>query len=194
MSYFARLLPCALFVAACGSSSPGSVSGTIHGVTYSVGDAISAAVSETDNGVTSHFAFISLVSIDGACADIGSNSEPPNVKSLAISLADYNGTVLNAPTATGSYTIYDSTAGGTPPTLYASASAGVTDATCTTITADSASAMTGTVTLTSVSGNVFDGSFDIMMNSGDHVTGSFSPEACPAIQNLVGSTMSPACT
>ena len=39
----------------------------------------------------------------------------------------------------------------------------------------------GTVTLDSVSGDVFSGTFDIVLDSGDHVTGAFHPSACPGL-------------
>jgi hypothetical protein len=170
------------------------VNGTIHGVAYPVGDSVSAAVTITAQGVTTRAAFISLVSSSGACADIGSNSQPPNWKEFGFELGDFNGTAVNAPAAAGTYTIYEPTTNlTTPPALFAVASARVTDSTCTTITGDTSTGMTGTVTLTNVSGDVFDGNFDVTMASGDHVTGTFSPEGCPALQNVYGSSTAPAC-
>lgn len=67
------------------------------------------------------------------------------------------------------------------------------DATCQDITAQGASGTSGTVTLSSVSGNRFSGSFDLVLDSGDHVTGSFDPQECPALAKLVNSTTTPSC-
>jgi hypothetical protein len=181
-----------LCLVAC-SSSPGSVNGTIHGVAYPVSDSVSAKVSISALGFTEEAAAISLVSFSGACADLGANSLPPNLKEFGFTLGDFNGTAVNAPAAAGTYTIVPVNSTTAPPPKFATASATVTDSTCAAIAGDTSGGTSGTVTLTSVSGDVFDGSFDITMDSGDHVTGSFSPEGCPAIQNLIGSTTAPAC-
>ncbi|MBL0220091.1 MAG: hypothetical protein IPQ07_40265 [Myxococcales bacterium] len=53
--------------------------------------------------------------------------------------------------------------------------------TCQPINATKAGATSGTVTLTTVKGNVFAGTYDVLLNSGDHVTGVFEPGACPAL-------------
>jgi len=41
----------------------------------------------------------------------------------------------------------------------------------------------GTVTLDTVAADVLTGMFEIMLDSGDHVTGSFHPSGCPAFEN-----------
>ena len=47
------------------------------------------------------------------------------------------------------------------------------------------------MTVTSVDGAVFRGNFDIVLDSGDHITGSFEPAACPAI--VEQDTTAPSC-
>jgi hypothetical protein len=151
------------------------VTGTIHGQPISVANAISASVTRS----SLHFAAILLGSTPNLCADQMTNTEHPNQASLVIWLFDFS--TGTAPTMPGTFSIYQSA----PPPMAAMVSAEFTDASCQAITADSVQAMTGTVTLTSVSGNAFDGSFDVALDSGDHVTGDFAPEECPAIQTAL---------
>lgn len=56
-----------------------------------------------------------------------------------------------------------------------------------------AAGTSGTVTLTSVSGNRFSGNFDLVLDSGDHVTGSFDPEECPALNTALDNSMTSSC-
>jgi len=51
-----------------------------------------------------------------------------------------------------------------------------------------ASASSGTVKLTAINSDTFSGSFDVMLNSGDHVTGDFDPQPCPALSGSAAST------
>lgn len=182
-----------LFIAmvGCGSDSPGNVSGTIHGASVGVSDAISAAVAITGQAGTQHLAAVIMTSTPNACGDAAANIEHPNMKFVDLSMFDVNGTTFNAPTAPGTYSIYQGT--GTPPAKAATFNVGVIDATCMTVDAMSAKATTGTVTLTGVSGNAFSGSFDVALDSGDHVTGSFSPGECAALQTVINTMTAPTC-
>lgn len=67
------------------------------------------------------------------------------------------------------------------------------DATCQDIAASNATATTGTVTLNRVSGDVFSGSFDVVLDGGDHITGGFDPQDCAALQTALASTATPTC-
>jgi len=62
------------------------------------------------------------------------------------------------------------------------------DATCQEVSAQSATGATGTVTLTSVNNGAYAGSFDVVMDSGDHVTGSFNAANCAGINAVFGSS------
>src|SRR5207237_493554 len=124
-----------------------------------------------------HTGGILLTSTGGTCADVNANQAHQNEKGVFIDVWDVVGTTTNAPTVPGTYSIYQGT--GTSPPKAASFSAIVFDATCKAITNDGAKATTGTVTLTAVSGTRYNGTFDVALDSGDHVTGSFEPEECP---------------
>ncbi|MGE5182999.1 MAG: hypothetical protein ACM31C_13095 [Acidobacteriota bacterium] len=177
---------------ACGTDTvAGSVSGTVKGQTYAIKDAISASVAITGNTGTFHTAAILLANTSGMCADITANKQPPSVSVVSISLETVNGTTLNTPTMPGTFAIYQGS--GTPPAMAATLSAKVYDATCKEVTTDTGTATTGTVTLTAISGNQFSGHYDVVMDSGDHITGSFDPEPCPALQTALDSTTPPAC-
>jgi hypothetical protein len=170
-----------------GGGSGGSVEGNIHGSTFAIQDAVSASVAIG----TVHGAVIFMSSTAGLCKDAAANVVHPNQKAIAITLFDVNGTTLNTPTAPGTYTIFQGS--GTPSAKAAAWVASVSDATCNDIMASGATAMTGTVTLSGISGNAFSGSYDIVLDSGDHVTGSFDPEACPDIQMAINNTTTSTC-
>ena len=185
-------------VCACGgggSSAPGTVTGTIHGQPFAVKDAISASVTFTDTttGTTSSQAAIFLTSTANACADFTNNIQRKSEKAFVVGVATITGSTVAAPTATGAYTVFNPNGGGAPPAMAALVNAVATDATCMSDTANSATGTSGTVTLTTINNGVFDGKFDITLDSGDHVTGSFSPEGCPALQQALNSTMTPTC-
>jgi hypothetical protein len=138
-----------------------------------------------------HAGGILLTSTGGTCGDITANQAHQNEKGVFIDVWDVVGTTTNAPTAAGTYSIYQGT--GTSPPKAASLSAIVFDATCKEITGDGAKATTGTVTLTAVSGTKYNGTFDVALDSGDHVTGSFEPEECPGLNAYVAVGNNAAC-
>ncbi len=190
MSSFIRFLSMVMLVACgggSGGSSGGSVEGNIHGSAFAIQDAVSASVAI----ITQHGAAILMSSTGGLCKDAAANAEHPNQKAVAIVLFDINGMTANTPTAPGTYTIFQGS--GTPPAKTATWDASVNDATCNTIDASGATATTGTVTLSAINGNAFSGSYDVVLDSGDHVTGSFDPEACPDIQTALNSTSPSTC-
>jgi hypothetical protein len=152
----------------------------------------SAASGEVTNGAaTLHAGAVLVTSSSGTCADIRANQAHQNEKALAIVLWDVVGTTTNAPTVPGTYSIYQGS--GTSPPKAATFSALVFDATCTAITNDGARGATGTVNLTAVSGARYSGTFDVALDSGDHVTGSFDPEECAGIDTYVSPTNNAAC-
>jgi len=173
---------------ACGSDSdPASLAGTIHGMTFAMHDSASAeVVVTTAGGAQLHAAGILLTSTTGTCADIMAKQSHQNEKAVFIVLWDVVGTTTNAPTVPGTYTIYQGS--GTSPAKAGSFDAQANDATCHEIAADTAKAATGTVTLTAVSGMKYAGNFDVSLDSGDHVTGSFDPTECPDLGNFIAST------
>ncbi len=178
-----RVLVTFTFLAGCASNAGGALSGQMPGGNFDIADTISAAVSISDGaGGTSNAAQIVLASTSHLCSD--ASAAPPidrkGQRFLAIELHDVNGAITTTPAAPGTYTIYPDT--GTEPPKSATLHAGGLDATCQSVDADDAMGQSGTVTLTGVTGGVFTGTFDVMLNTGGHITGSFDPEACPGLQ------------
>ena len=174
-------------LAACGGNDAGSVSGTVHGTAIPVDDSLSAAVMVSNN---EHDAAIVLTSSANACTDITNHVNHPNEKVVIISVGDYANLTFTTPTSPGTYQIYQ---GGSIPAKAARVQVLMYDLNCAPITNMGALATSGTVTLTKTSGNTFDGSFDALLDSQDHITGSFSPTECPAIQSLIGGNGSASC-
>lgn len=140
---------------------------------------------------TLHTGGILLTSTSGTCADVMANQAHQNEKGVFIDVYDVVGTTTNAPTAAGTYSIYQGT--GTSPPKAATFSAIVFDANCNEIANDGAKATTGTVTLTAVSGTKYIGNFDVALDSGDHVTGSFEPTECPQLDAYLSANNNAAC-
>ena len=166
-------------VAACGGDDAGSVSGTVNGTSIPVSDSVSAAVTINSN---QHGAAILLTNTGDACGQLTDHVQHPSEKIVVITVADYANLTLTTPTAPGDYSIYQ---GGTPPAHAATLQVIVDDLNCNAVTSDGAKATSGTVKLTKVSGNTFAGSFDALLDSEDHITGSFDPTECPSIQNAI---------
>jgi hypothetical protein len=187
MSLFIRVVSMVMLVACGGGGSGGSVDGKIRGNAFSIQDAVSASVAIGPL----HTAAIVMSSTGGLCKDAAANAVHPNQKVVVMTLFDVNGTTFNTPTVPGTYTIFQGS--GTPPAKTATWNAEVSDATCKDIEASSAEATTGTVTLSAINGNSFSGSYDVVLDSGDHVTGSFDPDACPDIQTALGNDAPSTC-
>lgn len=167
-------------LAACGGGDDaGSVSGTVHGTSVPVADSVSAAVTINTN---QHAAAIVLTNTGNVCPDLMNRVTHPSEKVVIITVADYANLTLTTPTAPGDYSIYQ---GGTPPPHAATLQVIMDDLNCNAVTGMGAKATSGTVKLTKVSGNTFAGSFDALLDSEDHITGSFDPTECPSIQNAI---------
>jgi len=191
-----RLLVC-LVVAACGgddgrgstpvdgSTAGGTtVTGTIHGLDFGIVDAASA-VAHNGTG-TSSFATIILSSHSGICADANADVIRANRRELVLFVGVGSGNSLAAPTSTGTFAV--ASPGNGP---YSTVTAEVVDGACAPVTSDTASAVSGSTTLTAIDGDRFAGTFDVTFDSGDHVTGSFDPQGCAAIGQ--GASQQPTC-
>jgi hypothetical protein len=194
MTHFTRIICLAstIALAACGSSgssSGGSITGTIHGQSFAIEDAISTSFTTTDsNGNTFSAAEIIMGDAKNLCTTFGANQQPKSLKGAVIGLLVVNGTTISAPTTPGTFTISSSPSGNAGVW-----DAIVTDASCMDVAASEAKGTSGTITLTSINNGAFDGHYDVVLDSGDHVTGSFSPESCPALATAINSTTPPSC-
>jgi hypothetical protein len=182
-----------VLLAAC-TSSAGGVTGQTPGGSFEPAVTLSAAVTVPDGaGGSSGEALIVLSTAASVCSD--ATAMPPisrkGSRSMVITLLDVNGGTTAAPTAPGSYTIY-SNSGSQPPKEALFDMVGL-DSGCQQVDADGAQGQSGTVTLTSITGGVFKGSFDVVLNTGDHVTGTFDPTACAGLQQVAAPTQQAVC-
>ncbi|MBV8758105.1 MAG: hypothetical protein JO257_12540 [Deltaproteobacteria bacterium] len=173
-------------LAACGGNDAGSVSGTVHGGTVSVSDSVSAAIMINTN---QHGAAILMTSTGGTCKDLMNRVEHPGEKAVIITVADVNNLTLTTPTVPGTYSIYQ---GGQAPPKAATLQVAVDDLNCKRVDNMGAKATSGTVTIGEISGNLFSGKYDVVLDSTDHITGTFDPTECPAIQNAIDNSGSAA--
>ncbi len=151
-------------IVGCGGGS-GSGSFTIRGQSFSPAETISTVQTNSSTSV----GVVIFSGRSGICALAASNTNPKNTKGLIIVLSN-NGA---APIA-GAYTVTTTFSAG----KIAIAQFVSYDNTCNDITAQEANGASGTVTLTSVSGNALAGTFDITLDSCDHITGGFTGTGC----------------
>lgn len=172
--------------AAAGCGNGGThVDGTIKGGTFAASDAISAVFTQSAQGVSSTSATILVSTTGGVCDVISGGHAPAGSQSLVINLFDVDAKsgAVTAPSAAGTYTVATQSS-------IAPHSAGVAwislDKTC---AKTQALGVSGTVTLSSASSNGYAGSFDLTLDSGDHVTGHFDSTSCNAFgAELAGMT------
>jgi hypothetical protein len=180
-----RLLPLAVLVGCSSSSTPGAVKGTIRGNDYPVVDSISAILTSFGDSA----AMIVLSSSTDVCLPPDAQIQHPGETTLVIVLQDGNA----APTATGTYTAFDPSSNAPPPAKLATLYTSILTAACTNNADDQTAAVSGSVTLTSVGGGVYAGHFDVVLDSGDHITGTFNPTACGQLPAELKSQTPPAC-
>lgn len=181
-----------LAATACGDDggSPATMTGTVHGESYGLVDAISSSITyTTPGGRTIHEALIALTNTDGACESAMSNTVHPSEQDIIIELTDFDGATFAVPTMPGTYTVY--TGNGMEPAKTAFFRALAVDTACNDVPAKDAGGASGTVTLTRITDDAFAGTFDVTLDTGEHVTGRFDPEECSALQTP--SSSAPAC-
>ena len=172
-----------------GGSSAGSVDGTVHGAPFAIADVVSGVLSITDmSGGTLHEAAIWMSSTPNACSDLAANIAHPNQQFVVIGLATINGATADAPTAPGAFTIV-------PSTTIAYWTASSLDGTCRAPNALVAKGTGGTVELTGANSEAYAGTFDVQLDSGEHVTGDFDSTACAAVATTLSETnhVTPTC-
>ena len=180
-------LAAALAVGACSSSSSPSgsgatVVGTIGGSAFEPKDAIAFV------DASSKAAEVVLTSTADACADVRNHVQRANSRVVLILVSDAD--AADATLATGTYmTSYMLPA----PARSSAFESNVTDGQCN-VNYDPPPDGTGdgTVTVSSVSATTITGSFDVTLENGEHVTGTFHPSSCPELGNSSGTpTCSP---
>ncbi len=167
---------CAGALAGCGGGN--HVDGTIHGTSFPAATAISAQVTQSQTGIVTGSAVILLSSEGDVCSVITGGHAPRGSQSLVIGLTDVDMATgkITAPTAAGTYTVVANNG------ALQAHTAGVgyvsLDQTCG--KAATAAAVGGSVTLTSAGSGGYAGSFDVTLDSGDHLSGQFSSSSCAA--------------
>jgi hypothetical protein len=163
---------------ACGG--PGSVSGTVSGLSLAVQDAIFTPVKDDDRKTIA--ALIILADKPNICDQMKANRQPKSATSMVLALirlSDSPQQPFLAPDV-GQYTVINSDprAAGN----YAEARFSRTDATCSSTLSESAgTGVSGTVTVDSLKaepGGKATGSFDITFGSNDKVKGNFNAMFC----------------
>jgi hypothetical protein len=163
----------ALALSACGGATSGGASSTVTGqaggqpvpTTDTVGIIQTVTVPTPSGTVTENSVEVAILNIPNTCAILQRHGEPANIRALALGVAAQGGSVQ-----TGTYTI------GTTSTVHVNASFVTTDAACTNQISENGTS--GTVTFTSISASAIQGSFDVRMNTGDHLTGTFDAPVC----------------
>ncbi|MGZ6143806.1 MAG: hypothetical protein ACXWLM_10735 [Myxococcales bacterium] len=186
-----RLFGCVATAAAvaCGNTSASATfEGTVRGVAMSPKDAVSSPATV---GFTSGAAPVAAIVISDAarlCATVSANLEPKSSRALLLFLADVNPSTgaIEAAAGTGRFPIFI-VGSGVAPAHFAVASFAANDASCREIAADSAGAVSGSVTLTGNGGGAYEGTYDLAFDGGDHVTGAFHTATCQALATYLGS-------
>jgi hypothetical protein len=176
-----------------GSAASGlSINGTIGGRTYAPAEGLAGPVSY--NGLNA--GAVLLTNNTGLCAKVASGQEPKNSQYFFIGLAEVDQSSLSthAPTTTGDYTVWSLS--GLPPSKTAVVAATVTDSSCLPIATSEARGASGKVTLTSIQGGAYAGTFDVVLqrNDGtaatDHVTGTFTSTLCASLSDAASAFFS----
>jgi len=180
---YTALLVC--LVACSSSGSSASIDGTVRGspiVTSTIASTIVTSTSSSE-------AFI-VMSSATSCADPSAIVQHPGEQTVLFILTDNTASTSQAPTSPGVYTV---SASDTPPAKAAQVEVNVLDATCVNDADLGAVATGGAVTLTSVNGGAFAGTFDVTLETGEHVSGSFDSDACSTLADELRSTTTPPC-
>lgn len=166
---------------ACGG---GSYSGSVHGQPFQPVDALSTVVKDFGGNTP-----LTLVISDtaGACANSSANQRQKNARILMLLVQHYEPTLGRSvsPDAAGVYLIEE----WSDPNHEAKFARGFlqqSDASCNPIASDDSAIVSGSITFDSAKAGSYEGSYDLMLTGGDHITGRFSAPDCPAFNDQAG--------
>lgn len=158
-----------------------TVNGMLNGHAFQAADAIAAyVVVPVGTTPAAGSGSVTIASNIGLCQDANASIEPKSTQYLLLAFTEINPTSgqTSPPTAPGSYVV-----SGTG-TQMAIASYTQTDASCHEIPGAAETAVSGTITVSSLNNGSYSGTFDLTLVGGasapDHVTGSFTAPNCPA--------------
>lgn len=155
-----RTISFAVILAACAGEEGGTPGA----------ESISAVVTTDADSV----ARIVIASTTNLCSDVRASIDRQNQSFITIELANVNGAATTAPMAPGTYTIYPNT--GSRPAKSASLTTNRFDSVCS--LDQDGSGQSGTVILTTVASGKYAGSYDVVLNTGERITGTFDPQVC----------------
>ncbi len=188
MRRLATSLAISAALAACGwnDKPPGAppaanqVNGTVDGQPLAAADAIARALVVKGDAFTGTSLSIDVTTWADACAKEAASAGVKDGKAIWLNVVatDANGSA-SPPSAPGDYAIAP---GGLPAhapnALLADVWYQANDASC--LPATKHQALSGKVTLTAISAAGAQGTFDVVLDTGDHVTGSFDARTCDA--------------
>ena len=169
---------CALGIVACGgaTSGPGGGSSTVNGTVAGgqkvpTNDAIGVVSTQTQtvgtSTVTTALVGVAITNKANVCEIAQAHHVPANATILSLSVTKPGNAI-----APGTYTLgsngLSNTFVGAEYTQYGASCA----------TSHDELGATGTITLTTVSASAVQGTFDVTMANGDHLTGSFDAPVC----------------
>ena len=175
-----HLYLCLVTVLACGGSSrgQGTNEGTLLGKPFTPVDALSTM---DDGSARLDFAHIQISDTPASCSSLQQGAPAMCAGVLTIELTDFDPATRTStvPAQPGTYTVIGVFFGVDIPPKPATATFVRPDANCPPDGMSPATfAESGTITLTRIDGGSFSGTYDMLMKSGEHVTGSFSTLSC----------------
>jgi hypothetical protein len=169
-------------VACSSSGSSASVDGTVRGSPIITSTIASTIVTSSDSSE----AFI-VLSSTASCAEPSAIVQHPGEQTVLLILTDNVADTSQAPTGPGVYSIAANAAKA------AQVEVNVLDATCGNDADLGAVATDGTVTLTSVNGGAFAGTFEVTLETGERITGSFDSDSCSTLADELHNSITPPC-
>jgi hypothetical protein len=181
----------ALSTIGCGGP-PASIEGTIQGKTFAPLEAVSDLVTVPFG----QMAIITASTEQGSCTLFSQNKLRKNAQFLLISLANVDITqkTLHAlvPTGPNDFPILAPTATVVTTPTISFVSVQMSDANCMDQPTP-VDAVDGTVTLTSADDLEYEGSGDVVLTTGDHITFTFNSTACFSLGSALTTDKAPTC-
>ena len=184
------LLTLVVALAACAGKSGPQPTGVVNGGIAGHGVIVSDVASAQVTTATGSSAMIVLSTDGDVCGDAGSNVAHPGTASVTIELTVNTGTAALAPIGSGAYYVTATADDATPPENEAQVTASFLDASCAASGSNVVAGTSGTVTLTVVDDDAYQGQFDVTLATGDRITGDFESVACASLQT---GSAAPAC-
>lgn len=161
----AAVVACSGSSSSTGSSGSASVTGTIGGQSVATTNVVAVVGSETANGTTVQLDSIVLTSVSDACSFLQNPTHRlPSTSTLILAAG-----AIAPSVPTGTFNIG----------MFGYAQYDADSSTCVLTTSETATS--GSIVLTNVSSQTIDGTFDVTMPNGDHLSGSFDAQVCSGV-------------